>query len=474
MRKVAFVGACALLASCGPARSPAPAPLLQKIRAEGKLRVVTRNAGTSYYLGAHGPLGPEYELAQRFASDLGVQLEIYSVDSLSDLFQELIDGRADIAAAHITITPARAELMRFGPAYQHISQVVLYRRGTPRPRRVQDLVGKHIEVLSSSSHAQTLAQIRHTMPDLRWTELPDASADTLLQRLSQGDIDITVADSTAFALKHDAYRNVEVAFELKDDDEIAWAFRKDMDTSLYDEALHYFDRLKGNGELQALLRRYYDQAHRMDHLSARSFIQHIETRLPSYRALFEDVAQETGMEWRLLAAIAYQESHWNPRAVSPTGVRGMMMLTQATASELGLDNRVDVRQSILGGARYFVAVKDRIPTRVSEPDRTFMALAAYNVGFGHLEDARVLTQMHGKDPNSWTDVREHLPLLSDERWYPKLKRGYARGREPVHFVHNIRSYYDILLWLAPRADKIETQSAEQDAVPADTLARATG
>jgi peptidoglycan lytic transglycosylase F len=189
--------------------------------------------------------------------------------------------------------------------------------------------------------------------------------------------------------------------------------------------------------------------------------------------VFEEVARETGVEWRLLAAISYQESKWDPRAVSPTGVKGMMMLTQATAADLGLDDREDVRQSILGGARYFLEVKDKVPTRVPEPDRTFMALAAYNVGFGHLEDARILTQMHGKNPDVWADVRQHLPLLADERWYPRTKRGYARGREPVGFVHNIRSYYDILLWMAPQEMSAGTESAD-DRAPVQTLARASG
>jgi len=472
LARMAVVSACALLASCNHSPS-ATTPLLAKVRADGKLRVVTRNAATTYYLGPRGPLGPEYELAQNFAKDLGVELEIYSVDSLTDLFQDLTDGRADIAAAHITITPARAEVMRFGPVYQEISQLVLYRKGTHRPERPEDLVGQRIAVVAGSSYVQTLTQLQSKLPDLHWTEVPDTSIDSLLQQISHGDVDITVADSSAFELKTNAYPGVRVGFELKSGDQIAWAFRKDNDVSLYDAARTYFARLQDNGQLQAMLRRYYDREKRVDHLSARSFIQHVEKRLPSYRSVFEDVAEETGVEWRLLAAMAYQESHWDPSAVSRTGVRGMMMLTQATADELGLEDREDVHQSILGGARYFLAVKDKIPTRIAEPDRTFMALAAYNCGFGHLEDARVLTQMHGRNPDSWSDVREHLPLLADERWYTRLKRGYARGGESVAFVRNIRSYYDMLLWMAPKESKVEPQRASTEARRQPATAQAT-
>ena len=476
--KIAITGACALLVGCGPpaAKGPRPTtnatPLLARVQTEGKLRVVTRNAGTSYYIGAHGAVGPELELAQRFAKELGVELEMYTVPAIDDLFEELNEGRADVAAAHITVTPARAQLVRFGTPYQEVSQYVLYREGTRQPKQVEDLVGRKIAVVAGGDYVATLAQVQATLPGLQWTEARDASVDSLLDQMARGELDVTVTESSDFDLERGGYPGIRVAFELKSGDQVAWAFRKGDDASLYDEAQDYFARLEESGETKALLRRYYHRDTQVDQMRARSFVKHIETRLPSYRSVFEQVADETGVEWRLLAAMAYQESRWDPSAVSYTGVRGMMMLTSATATELGVGDRVDVHASIHGGARYLQSLKDRIPKRIAEPDRTFMALAAYNVGLGHLEDARVLTQKHGKNPDSWTEVRQYLPLLSDERWYPTVKRGYARGREPVNFVHNVRSYYDILLWLAPEAADVETQHAG-DVRRASTLAQAT-
>jgi membrane-bound lytic murein transglycosylase F len=200
--------------------------------------------------------------------------------------------------------------------------------------------------------------------------------------------------------------------------------------------------------LASILGTYYGDVDRFDYIQARVFIDDIESRLPQYRQWFREAADQIGVDWRLLAAVGYQESHWVPTATSPTGVRGLMMLTEDTARALGVTDRLDPREAIFGGAQYFLLVRNQIPARIPEPDRTWMTLAAYNVGLGHLEDARILTQMHGRNPDSWNDVRDHLPLLTQTKWYTQVKRGYARGWEPVRFVENIRSYMDILDWVA--------------------------
>ena len=184
----------------------------------------------------------------------------------------------------------------------------------------------------------------------------------------------------------------------------------------------------------------------MDRGSAVTFSRRLKTRLPKWEESLRAAAKEQGLDWKLLAAISYQESHWNPRAKSPTGVRGLMMLTLTTAREMGVKNRLDPQQSIRGGARYFKKTFNRIPDSVVGQDRLWMALAAYNVGMGHLEDARVLTQREGGDPNLWADVEQRLPLLAKRKYYSTLKHGYARGWEPVAYVRNIRSYHNTIAW----------------------------
>ena len=232
------------------------------------------------------------------------------------------------------------------------------------------------------------------------------------------------------------------------------------DARVLNRTIAFFAALKGEGRLAQILDRYYGKTDGFDYLQSRDFMTHIQTRLPAYRDWFQQAAAEVGVDWRLIAAIGYQESQWDPSATSPTGVRGLMMLTEETARGLEIADRLDPKSSIFGGARYIVSVREMIPERIPEPDRTWMALAGYNVGFGHLEDARILTQMHGKNPDRWEDVREHLPLLTQERWYTKVKRGYARGWEPVRFVQNIQTYMAILDWVAASTGRPATRPPE--------------
>ncbi len=434
--------AAGLLGTC----KPVP-PLLDQIHDLGELRVVTRNSPTAYYLGASGPEGPEYELANRFASKLGVALYIYTVPRLALIKDEITSGRAHLAAAGLTVSADWQDTIAYGPTYQQIRQHLIYRMGRAKPRDMAAVNGGHLEVIAGSRHAELLRELRNSMPDLVWVENHRDESLDLLARVANGDIDYTITDSTEFALAHALYPEIRVAFDLPDVEPVAWALRRD-DVSLTDSVRGFFAAETASGALAELVNRYFGQNDRFEYVGARDFIAHIGSRLPRYRVWFKEAASDIGEDWRLLAAIGYQESQWNPDAVSPTGVRGIMMLTEDTAHAMGISDRADPKQSILGGARYFISVREMIPARIAEPDRTWLALAAYNVGFGHLEDARVLTQMRGHNPDLWQDVRAHLPLLAQEKWYGRVKRGYARGWEPVRFVDNVRGYLDVLEWVA--------------------------
>lgn len=446
-----------------------PPSVLEQILRSGELRVVTRNLPSAYYLGADGPQGPEFELAARFAAELGVKLFIYSVPNVADAMRELESRRAHIAAAGLTRGLRLPQQTGFGPPYQQVREHLIFRQGDPRPRRFDQVYGSHIEVVAGSSHAATLEQLRVNFENLSWVENPNAETEELLYRLSRREFDYTVADSNEFAIGRAFHPEIRIAFDLSGGKALAWAVDS-RDASLLKRVTAFFSSARAEGRLASILDTYYGSTDRFDYIQARVFMEHIESRLPQYRHWFREAAAEVGVDWRLLAAVGYQESHWDPTATSHTGVRGLMMLTEETARALNVSDRLDPRASIFGGARYFVWLRNQIPKRILEPDRTWFTLAAYNVGVGHLEDARVLTQMHSKDPDSWSDVREHLPLLTQAKWYTRVKRGYARGWEPVRFVENIRGYIDILDWVAtdsgpPAQREVSAASSVSAAAP---------
>jgi membrane-bound lytic murein transglycosylase F len=445
--------------------SSEPPTVLEQVKAIGVLRVATMNGPTTYYIGADGFEGFEYELIRSFADELGVDLEIIVPPSFDRLIPLLGTGKAHLAAAGIAVTRGRTGKARFGPTYQIITQRLVYRTGARRPRSEADLVGADIEVIAGSSYAERLHELREQHPDLEFTERNDIGIEDLAERVATGAIDHTIIDSNVLAQLRRIYPDLGVAFEISDSQHLAWAFPPTGDSTLIDAASDFLQRVQADGRLARLIDRYYGPYNVFDYVEAREFLQDVDERLPRVRDEFVAAANAVGLDWRLLAALSYQESRWDPRARSPTGVRGLMMLTRTTARELGVNDRIDPAASVRGGAQYFRNIRDRVPERIPEPDRTWLALAAYNVGFGHLEDARRLAAREGGDPDSWLSVRAHLPLLTRPQWHAHTRYGYARGYEPVHFVRNVRRYYDVLVQLLP----IETLEPAPVAEPEITI-----
>ena len=436
---------------------------LQQIIDRGELVVLTRNGATTYYEGPHGPSGLEYDLAAGFARFLGVRLKLRIPDTLSEILSRTRVGNADLAAAGLTVTASRKRTIVFGPAYQHIKSQLVYRVGTRTPKSVNELHGE-LEIVGNSSHAEHLVELQEKYPELTFQENFDVGSEELLRQVWEQTIDYTVADSNQIAISRRFYPELRVAFDISTPEALAWAFPPGEDSSLRDKAAEYFSQLQESGKLEQLLERYYSHVSEFDYVDTRRYMKHIEQLLPRYRDWFITSGDETGEDWRLIAAVGYQESRWNPKAVSATGVRGIMMLTQNTMKQLDISkSRLDPQASIRGGARYIAQVRKRIPERIAEPDQTWMTLAAYNIGFGHLEDARILTQNNGANPDKWVDVKKHLPLLSQKKWHKKTKHGYARGNEPVRYVESVRGYYDILVWLT------REQATNTDNSPALTI-----
>ena len=442
MRALTLAAAALLLAAgCTPHEPSA----LDGVRARGELRVVTLNLPTCYYFGAQGTEGLEFELANRFASQLGVRLTMYPVANERAMQDELAAGRADIAAASLSDSH---EWQRVGDAavpYANIPQLVVYRRSGVRPRETLQLESARLAVRAGSPQERILDKMRRTVaPTLQWVQTAPSSADPI-EDVDSGGADYAITDAREFSFAHHLYPNVLVGFALPDTRPAQWIVRKGA-TGLLEAVDQFFGALAQSGELTQLVRSTSGDNRRFEYEESREFQTNVADRLPRFRSWFEQAAAQVGIDWRLLAAIGYQESKWDPRAASDEGAQGLMMLTADTAQAMGIKDRNDPRQSIFAGARYLSQVREMIPDRIPEPDRTWLTIAAYNVGFGHLEDARVITQALGKDPDSWAAVRAQLPLLAQGRWYMRAKRGYARGWEPVQFVDRIQRWLTLLEW----------------------------
>jgi membrane-bound lytic murein transglycosylase F len=439
------------ITTCSPKVS-----ILEQVRSTGTLRVATVNSPTTYYTGPLGDEGFEYDLAKGFAEALDVKLDLIVLDTVADVLEAVRTGSAQLGAAGLAVTENRRDYLRFTTPLRTIVPQLVYRMGENRPRDIDDLdESSQLVVVKDSAHAEWLERLKRDHPDLAWEETDEFESEDLLVQVVEGRIGYTVANSDLVTINQRYYPQLRVAFALADKQDLAWALPSDAGP-LFDAAQAYLNQL-GETELGWLHDRYFGHIDRVGYLGAVALATHAESRLPRYRADFEAAAEKYGLDWRLLAAVGYQESVWDPEATSTTGVRGLMQITVQTAEFLGVADRLDPAEAIDGAARYLQSLRDRIPDEVQEPDRSWMMLAAYNMGMGHIIDVRKLTAAQGGDPNRWPDVRSRLPLLMQPKYYRELKYGYARGREAVAYVGNIRTYYDMLVWITGGPQNLQNE-----------------
>lgn len=438
-----------------PACSPTEQSLLQQIKDRGELIVVTRNSPTTYYEAANDFAGFEHDLAQAFARSIGVEAVFILRDNEEEILSALETGAAHMAAAGLSRSKILEKRVEFSSSYQKVKQLLVYRIGTNPPKTIKGLPGRHVEVPIHSRYARTLVALKVRYPQLEWTLDPDRDTEELLNAVSDGILEFTVTDSHIYRFNRRHFPDLRSAFDIQKAEYLAWAFPLYTDGSLIQESRKFIKAFKAKGELKRLLDQYYGAALKSSAVNLSVFHLRAQNRLPKFQSLFQKYGERHDMDWRLLAAISYQESFWNPRSVSPTGVRGIMMLTRPTAREMSVANRLDPEQAIEGGTRYIKKLIDQLPENIKEPDRTWLALAAYNVGMGHLRDAQLITQKQNGNPNKWNDVQQRLPLLSRRTYYKKTKHGYARGTEPVIYVTRIRNYYEAL-------KKIDEEEREEE------------
>ncbi len=447
-----------VLSSCGDQKT-----IIETIRESGELRFVTVESPLTYFKGSDDKAeGLEYELASMFAESLDLDLKLIIVKNKHDVVSLINKNKAHIGSSASALSGYPNNTLEYGPAYITARRQLVYHQKNRKPKSIAYIREYEIVIGEDKSHQTLLEKLSFFHPGLSWRVLKNKSMTEILKMVNDNKVPIAIADSNWADMYRHVFPEVRVAFDITGELPVAWVYQHNSDRSLNKAVRKFFRQINKNGSLDKLVNHYYKHAKSFDYIDTRVFIENVHNILPKFRKLFIKSARETELDWLLLAAVSYQESHWNPKAKSFTGVRGLMMLTTDTAKSLGVKDRLDPEQSIMGGARYLNKMINRIPERIQGEDRVWFALAAYNVGFGHLQDARILTQSQGGDADKWLDVRERLPLLADENWHQKTEHGYARGGEPVSYVKNIRRYYDILKWKNAEIERVVQQHSQEN------------
>jgi len=421
--------------SCGKGNA------LKKIKKSGQITVITRNNAHCYYTYRDKPMGFEYDLAKAFSDYLGVKLNIV-LSPWNDLANMLNRGKGDFIAASLTIIPSREKLMDFSDEYLQIQQMAVLHINNYEIKDLSDLENQTVHVRRGTSYEERLNELKKEGLNLNIKAYEDLPTEEFIRMVAEKEIEVTIADTNIALLNRRYYPKIQMEFPIEEPQSLGWAVRKG-EEELLNEINKFIEKINKDGTFNRIYERYYANIEVFDYFDLMKYHQRLETRLPAYQSIIKQEADKHGFDWRLIAAMIYQESHFNPKAKSYTGVVGLMQLTQTTAADMGVKNRLDPIQSIKGGIKYLKKIYDRYE-EAKRPDRTLIALAAYNVGHGHVRDAQKLAQERGLDPNSWSELKEILPLLRYSKYYKKTEYGYCRGTEPVRYVNSILTYYDIL------------------------------
>ena len=433
---VLFLLSTLLLWACGQNRA------LEEIQKAGSITVITRNNAHCYHTYRDELMGFEYDLAKAFADFLGVELKINVAESWSNILPLLEKRKGHFVAASMTITPKRLQVVDFSKGYLPVQQMVITQKKNKALKNLDHLEGKTLHVRAGTSYEERLRALKNEGLAVNIKLHDNVPTEDLIDDVNQRKIEITVADSNVALLNRRYYPDIRIAFPIEKPQFLGWAVKKG-ERALLNKINEFFESIQQDGTFQDIYNRYYAYIEKFEHLELKKFQERMKTRLPRYEKTIRQAANQYGFDWRLIAALIYQESQFRPWAKSFSGVRGLMQLTLPTARDMGVKNRLDPHESIMGGTKYLKKLYD-VYDKATDPDRTLIAVAAYNVGKGHIKDARKIAVDMQLDPNKWSSLEKTLPLLRQRKYYKKSQYGYCRGVEPVFQVRRVFTYYDIL------------------------------
>jgi membrane-bound lytic murein transglycosylase F len=416
---------------------------LPAILNKGELIFITRNNAHCYYHYRDEKMGLEYDLAKALADELGVKLTVKIAERWSDMLPHLIDTTGQIVGASITATPARKERVAFSDSYMTIRQHVISRRTSPPVRRVEDLAGKTVQVRRNTSYEELLQDLQNRGIDVIIQPVDNIPTAELIRHVADGRIDYTVADSNVALLNRRNYPGVRISAAISGEQPLAWAVHPNAHR-LRARINTFFQQIKKDGRFKEIHDRYYAHINTFDYVDLRAYHRRLVSRMPLYGKIIRDAAQENELDWRLIAAQIYQESHFRKWARSSAGAHGLMQLTSRTAEAYGLSSLYNPVQNIHAGVRHLRMLYDLFDEEAEGAEQIFIALGAYNIGQGHIRDAQKIARQMELDPGKWASLVKTLPLLEQSEYFSKARYGYARGSEAVQYVKHIMIYYDIL------------------------------
>ncbi|MDO8786798.1 MAG: membrane-bound lytic murein transglycosylase MltF [Sulfuritalea sp.] len=411
---------------------------------DGRLVAAISETPSSFQHEGTTASGFEHDLVTAFANSLGLKVHFIQAADLYELNDLALAGRTHLAAS----MPLDDGPLQFSTPIRTVTQWIVGHNDILGPEQLSDLAGKTVEVIAGSPLADTLRGLDEKSRPLV-IEVPGANEMELLARVAGNKAELAAVHEIHLDLGVNFYPELRPLLQLPGKLEFGWAFGGADAGALRARADAFIAGARADGTLARIHDRYFGHIKRINAVGIAKFLDDARTRLPAWRRHFQSAQDLSGIDWRLLAALAYQESHWNPLATSPTGVRGMMMLTEDTADILRVKNRLDAPESIRAGSLYLAQLVEQIPASAGHPDRLWLALSAYNLGMGHFRGARSIAKSMKRDPDVWYDMKQVLPQLARPEIYARLKSGAARGGEAVIMVENIRSYYDILSRFEP-------------------------
>ena len=439
------LSSCILLAGC-PVKNELSA--VDAIKNSGEIRFATLQKQKIANNESKGLAGVELDLSLAFAEWLGVSPNFQTASDEKTLISLLEGNQIHVGAALLPISDSPAQSIAFGPSFTVSRYFVIHHRSKRSPK-IKEELRNWKGVMKKDNQLQELTNVQFPKKvGYQLETRADTTLFSILKKLDAHTYDYAVVNSFAFAKWRRLFPDLVIGLEVDPPQPVSWLFRNSKDRSVWNTQIDFLREIRRSGKFERILERHFGKQSDYENFEHRTLIKRYSERFSKYGSAFKEESKRYGFDWRLLAAVSYQESHWRPDARSNTGVRGIMMLTKRTAEELGV-NRLDPNDAIKGGTRYLAQLRDRLPKRLIEQDRLSMALAAYNIGLRNLENARILTQKAGKNPDYWDDVQDFLPLLASNGDNENTGRKPADGRQAVQFVSNIKMYYDLLCRLEP-------------------------